>query len=114
MSHIIKELGCYFYLTHFFFKKLKMKILFFCIIIITIGCNNKKKQIVDQIFHYRDSLGLAQVQLSLVDTIFTPEMSLEQSIKLQPLALRRKLKIKHKIYQYEWMLDSLEMELKKY
>lgn len=68
--------------------------------------SNKKKEIVDMQFHYRDSLGMARAQYDLVDlddTTLTPSQS-----------LIKKLDIKHRIYNYEWKLDSLDIELGKY
>lgn len=76
-------------------------------IALIIGCKNSKEEVVDQLYHYRDSLGFARLQLFLVDTSKEHGATDSELVNMRAPIYKR-------IYAYTWKIDSLEMELKKY
>lgn len=80
------------------------------------ACANKKEAIVDSIILYQDSLRIAKAELSLVDAVNSsmPTSTYEQISAKQKSGLQKRIPIKVRMWTYQWKIDSLNAELKRY
>lgn len=67
---------------------------------------------MDNIKTYNDSLGMSRSQLMLL--VYLPDQSASQDFEGRNKSLHQRLQVKNRIWHYQWMLDSLNMELKRY
>lgn len=89
--------------------------LFLLASLFVIACNNRHDKVVDQMHAYRDSLGLYQVRLNLIDTNISNDTALTflQKIQAQQASLNERLSYIKNIRHYQCLLDSLQLELER-
>lgn len=97
------------------------KLFILTVIVIVFSCGNQKKQIVEQIKSYKDSLAVIGLQenelhmaISDVQGKYIGRQALDSVYALELRQSKKKAELFVKKINFQSKIDSLELELKKY